>query len=449
MPLTPLHPTAAHTLAHARHPRRLRFALALAWACLAAGPLYAAGNEGSTPTITYTVKPGDTVQTLSRTLLDDPAQFLDVARFNHLRNANLIYPGQQLHIPVVLLRGTATALTLSVASGNVKVNGQPATAGMAVPEGATVTTGTDSSAVLTRSDGTRMQLLPGSLAEVKKNRAIEKEKGWFRSVIALVSGAMDMAVEKLALKDHVKVTTPTSTIGVRGTQYRVGAASKTSRVEVLLGRVATASPAAHAELDLNGGFGTVVPQGKPPAGAIALLPAPRLPEGEFDTHRQGEAFSFDAVPGAVSYRYLVSPADQPGAVLATAVVPQPRITLPELRDGSYALRVRALDRNGLEGFDGQRSVKMSLRTTPFDLGLQPRSDGVRLFWEGGQAAPRYKVQVARDAAFKMVVTEAVVTEPQALLRDLPSGRYYWRVGQERPGQPGDWAYSRSDTLVQP
>lgn len=422
--------------------------VALAALCMALPR--AARADDAVKTITYVVKPGDTVQSVSQALLDEPAQFLEVARFNRLRNPNLIYPGQQLRVPVVLLRGNAVPLTLAAVNGPVQVDGQPATTGMAVPEGARVSTGAGASAVLVRGDGTRMQLLPDSLAEVKKNRAIEQQQGLFRSVLALVSGAVDMAVEKLALKDHVKVITPTSTIGVRGTQYRVGAAQAVSRVEVLQGRVATASPAAHAELALDGGFGTVVPQGRPPAGAIALLSAPVLPADELTVHRNGAAFDFAAVKGAQRYRYLVSPAEQADVVLATGLVPQPPLALPTLADGRYVVRVRALDANGLEGFDGRRGVTVKILTAPFDLGMQPRADGLRLYWEGTQGSARYHVQVARDADFRLLVTEATVTEPQALLRDLPAGRYYWRVGQEpATGAPGAWAYSRTDTLVQP
>jgi hypothetical protein len=400
-------------------------------------------------TVTYVVKPGDTVRGVSEALLDEPAQFLEVARFNRLRNPDLIHPGQRLEIPVELLRGSPAPLRLAAVNGDVRVNGAAAAAGSPVAEGAKLATGEGSSAVLVRSDGTRMQLLPGTLAEVKKNRVIEQQPGLLRSALALLSGAVDMVVEKLALKDHVKVTTPTSTIGVRGTQYRVGAQPSRSRVEVLQGTVAAASPAARSETAVAAGYGTVVPAGQPPLPAVALLPAPVLARDELLVRRAGAPLAFDAVSGAVAYRYLITPADRADAVVATGTAPASRIALPELPDGPYLVRVRAQDANGLEGFEASRRATYRIAHAPFDLTAAPLGRGLRLAWDVAKPSPRYRVQVARDAKFELIVAETMIGEREAWVRDLFPGRYYWRVGQERADPPGEWVYSEPARLEQP
>lgn len=50
------------------------------------------------PRIPYTVKPKDTLILLSNQLLEKPAAWPQVARFNRLKNPNVLNPGQILNI---------------------------------------------------------------------------------------------------------------------------------------------------------------------------------------------------------------------------------------------------------------------------------------------------------------------------------------------------------------
>ncbi len=420
-------------------------AAALLWAgCNAA---VAQGSEERT--VSYVVKKADTVQQVSNTLLDEPGDYLEVARFNKLRNPNRIYPGQKLLIPVRLLRGTPAPLTLTAAHGPVQIDGKPAKPGDAVAEGASVTTGGKGSAVLTRTDGSTATLLPNSLAQVQKNRALQAEDSLLRTVLKLSSGAVDLVVERLSLKDHVKVTTPTSTIGVRGTQYRVAAEGPArSRVEVLQGQVAALSPAARANgVAVNGGFGTVVPLGGPPIAPVKLLPAPVLPQTALAVRAVGEPFTFSAVNGASAYRYIISPAGVSAAVTASGTVSNASFALPELENGDYELRLRSVDANGLEGLDSMRKLQVLLANAPFNLASRDTANGMLLTWQTSRPQPRYRVQLQtiQDPSFAQVAAEADLSEAQAALRNLEPGTYYWRVGQ--PNAQGGWVYSEPAVLT--
>jgi hypothetical protein len=303
-------------------------------------------------TFTYTVLKGDTVQSVSQTYLDEPTRFNEVAAASKLRNPNRIYPGDKLSIPIELLRGTAVPMTISASNGNVTLDGKPAQVGMPVNEGAKLQTAEGATAVLTREDGTQLSVLPNSVAELVKNRSIDKEAGLLRSSIRLASGAMDFVVQKLGLKDHVKVSTPTSTIGVRGTQYRVGAKDKSSKVEVLEGTVAAdGAKASGTPLALNGGFGTLVPEGGKPLGAIALLPAPKLVNLDAGAQliRATNTVNIAPVAGAVAYAYVVSPEGKPEVRTLEGRSDKASFELPRLPDAKYQIAVRAVDKNGLDG----------------------------------------------------------------------------------------------------
>lgn len=422
---------------------------------LAANLLHAQELSGRTKT--YTVAKGDTVQSVSNSLLDDPKRFLDVAKASKLKDPNRIYPGNVLQVPVELLRGDATPMKLSTVNGDVKVDGAPAQAGMAVKEGAKVETAEGATAVLTRNDGTNLTMLPNSIAELTKNRSVDKEAGLLRSSIRLVSGAMDFVVQKLGLKDHVKVDTPTSTIGVRGTQYRVGSQTKSSKVEVIEGTVAADSAGAKlasTALALNGGYGTIVPEGGKPLGAIALLPAPTLANLSTGASliRENNALLINPVPQAVAYSYVVSPEGQPTVQTLAGRVDKATINLPRLPNGNYQIAVRALDRNGLAGFDTVVPFKLEVSDKPFSLLAKPYEQGFVTSWDNGSPGSLYIVQLSRDASFKQLVAEGYVREQQAMMKDLEPGSYFWRVGEAKnkaakeASQAGGWNFSEPQRI---
>ena len=56
--------------------------------------------------VTLTVRKGDTLTAISQKNLDNPAKWPAIAKANKLKDPHFISPGQQLIIPVALLKGT-------------------------------------------------------------------------------------------------------------------------------------------------------------------------------------------------------------------------------------------------------------------------------------------------------------------------------------------------------
>ncbi|MFM7330817.1 MAG: FecR domain-containing protein, partial [Brachymonas sp.] len=253
---------------------------------------FAAIAKPTEPYISYTVKPGDKLLIVSRTLLADPKQWNALAHLNGLKNPNVIRPGQVLDVPrsmVNFANQTKLAIggTLQSANGSVTINGTPAQAGVAIAEGAQVQTAAGSSAVVKLSDGSTEQLMPRSLAQVvsshgyaMKDPASSISTTWFSGAIRLVEGVIDVAANKLAQrKEPMNVTTPTSNIGIRGTQFRVAyedPVARTARAEVLEGRVRADNPAQAVGADVAGGFGVAIKPTEREVKVVALLPA--MPE---------------------------------------------------------------------------------------------------------------------------------------------------------------------------
>jgi hypothetical protein len=418
---------------------------------LLAGSLPAFAQTPAEPMIRLLVQSGDTLISLSEKLLENPADRKDLARINKLNNQNYLVPGQTLDIPVRLLRGTAAPLAVSTLSGQVQINGKPASLGQQVPEGASVTTATASTVTLKRADGTQALVLPNSNLEVKKNRALSNTSPLMRTLLRMVTGGVEMDVTPSALPDHVTVKTATSIIGVRGTTYRVGATEAqagtkpSSRVEVLKGAVSAAGEGT-AGVSLTGGFGTKVVEGEAPLAPRKLLDAPVLNvPAALDEQRQRVGFA--AVAGAAAYDVAISPANEPQVLLASSQIATTELEFPSLPNGDYSLRVRAIDAVGLQGLDARTAVRLNISNSPISLRATAKDNGQTLTWRYGERAANFRIQVADSQDFSNIVVEGQMSETTAQTRDLPAGVYYWRVGVPS-GVAGGWRYSPTASFTQ-
>jgi len=418
----------------------------------------ASAQEASLP---YTVRSGDKLIVLASELLVRPTDWNEVARFNGLSDPNLIRPGQTLNIPLRLMKSSPAAARVVSVEGDVRLNNQPATVGATVSEGARLKTGLNSSAVVQLADGSRMQMLPGSLAELVTSRnyslrdASAAEGGnWFAGLLRLTQGAVETLAAKIEKRaTPLQVQTPTSLVGVRGTRFRVAtdAGEKPgSRAEVLEGLVRADNPAQQSGADLPKGTGAVIDPAQKDVQVVKLLPAPDLGNmpGELTT-RQAAALPMPTLPGAVAFRLQVASDAGFERIARDVRVAATTADLSALPLGAWHLRLRGIDAQTLEGYDSARplTIKADLRTWRIinsSLGLV--GGKAQLSWTGmkadGEPLPigPATAELARDQAFASVIGKPVSAgAPHAFdLGDLQAGRYFLRIGMADaalPGQP--------------
>lgn len=429
-------------------------ALALA---LATAGLPVAAAEDMLPLV---IQPGDSLWHLSNEVLTGPEAWREVARLNRLPDAGRIRAGQQLQVPLRLLRERPVPARLAVVQGAVTLDGRPAAAGEPVRTGQSLVTAADSSAVLELADGSRLRVQPGTETTLAQSarvagRAAGAETpqpaaadagatdGYFAGSMRLVRGSLEVLATKLRRAKPLEVQSPTAVIGVRGTEYRVHHGDDLgTRAEVLEGRV-RADPAAAPEagVELGTHFGTAIaspratPQAVPLPEAPALVPLPPVVERTLvRLELPGETLALRAqVAVDPAFERIVS--DQ--RVAAGSPV---RIT--GLADGEWFLRVRRVQPDGIEGLDSQQRFTLAARPEP-PAPFAPRGGGqvgvgrVTFRWAENVEAEHYHLQVARDAAFADLVADlpelrGASTEVQL---DQP-GSYYWRMASVRPPQPG-------------
>lgn len=419
------------------------------------------------PYISYTVKPGDKLLILSRQLLSDPKQWSALARLNGLKDPNVIRPGQELDVPRSMINFTAqpklaTQGVLQSANGVVTINGVPAQSGAVVPEGARVQTAAGSSAVVKLSDGSTVQLMPRSLAEVvtqhgyaMKDPSSSISTTWFSGVIRLVEGMLDIAAEKTAKrKEPMGVITPTSNIGIRGTQFRVAyedPATRTARTEVLEGRVRAEAPAQATGADVAGGFGVAIKPGEREIKVVALLPA--LPESalparvERTRDAQQAIWTVGALSGAAGYRAELAQDSAFSQIVFDTKSNSPAINLSAATNGNYFARVRGFDTAGIEGYNAVRRIDISAQNLVWirEINVAAIADHVpegvllTLNMSAFDTPRQMQLQVARDAGMaQMEQTLAVDASGKITLTGLKPGdkRYVRFTGTSPQGTVG-------------
>jgi hypothetical protein len=423
----------------------------LAGATVLAPAAWAKIANPTEPYISYTVKPGDKLIVLTRQLLNDPKQWSALARLNGLKDPNVIRPGMEIDVPRSLVNFAlqpklATTGVLQSANGSVTINGAAAQAGASVPEGARVQTAAGSSAVIKMSDGSSVQLMPRTLAEVTaqhgyamKDPSTSISTTWFSGVIRLFEGALDIAADKAAKrKEPMGVITPTSNVGIRGTQFRVAyedPATRTARTEVLEGRVRADNPAQAVGADVAGGFGVAIKPGDREVRAVALLPAlaqSALPARVERTQSGAQAlWTVGSLSGAAGYRAELAQDPAFSQIVFDVKASSNTIDLSAAPNGNYFARVRGIDASGIEGYNASQRIEIVtsasliwIREINVAAMADYRPEGLLLSVNTRAVdTPRnLQLQIAEDAALTQAVQTLVLdAQGKVLIPGLKAG----------------------------
>jgi hypothetical protein len=408
------------------------------------------------PSIGYTIQPGEKLIRLGKRLLKDPEAWPEVASFNKLGNVNALKPGQTIQLPLRLMKSTPANGKVVSVSGDVQLGAGPAETGSTLSEGSRLQTGVNSSAVIELADGSRVTLLPNTLAELATSQSYATRDArssasttWFSGLIRLVQGSLDTAAAKLAKRaTPLQIQTPTSLVGVRGTQFRVAfddPASNSARTEVVDGKVRADNTAQQSGADLPKGTGAVVKPTEKDVKVVKLLPAPDLAGIPSVVIRQQGGWPMPALTGSSGYRVQVASDDKFEKIVRDLKVTTASADLATLANGNWFARVRGIDAQGLEGFDSVKVLTVQdiqWTVTYSTMGLENGQSVLN--WTGqlsGQPMSRsngstgYEALVARDRALTQVVINAQGERERVTLGDLQPGAYFIQL-RSRMAQGG-------------
>ncbi len=401
-------------------------------------PVFAA--EVITPVdYVYQVKKGDTLGGVSKELLATPSRWKEVATYNKLPNEHRIYPGETLHVPFALLKNVPAEGRIEAMVGNVFLNGQVAKIGDAVPSGAVVTTAKGGFARLSLPDGSLINVLESSRLDATK---IEKksQSNYFSSAFRLVAGRIDAIKKKYAEgQAPLLIHARNATIGVRGTHFRIGQEDGNTLAEIEHGLVGFETADAKQNLDLPGGFGSVA-DGVTPASVIPLLPAPHFPSLPAEFSRITVRIAMPALAGAIAYRGEIATDAEFNQIVSAVAAQGNVLKIKGLNDGQYWLRLRAVDKHGLQGLESATPIAIKVR--PFTIKANApefESDKMLTHWQG-EVGAKYEFQIAAKQDFSLPLVTLVTQETKLDLPRPDAGNYFLRLRPiDAEGEQGEWS----------
>lgn len=396
----------------------------------------------------YIIVPGDNPWSLTEKYLDGIRYWPLLQQLNRIEDPLHIPPGTRLRIPVDWLRPRpATARVVALRGDGVLLRGgsrDRLRVGMRLEAGDELETGRDGSATIEFGDASRVLLRAGSVLRLTELVQFENTDA-FRIKIHLERGSTEnlVAPGKTA-PSRFESTTPAAVTAVRGTDYRVSVPAMEAHTEVLSGRVQVRNDA--AAVDVPSGFGSVVRENAAPSAPVALLPRPAVDGIPKRFERVPIAFQPPPLAGAQSYRLQIAADARFASLLFDDASGTAIVRGPDLPDGDYAMRLRGIDVQGLEGEDATVSFVVDARPEPPILvaplpGAAVPEAQPTLQWAQIPGIRGYRLQLARDDKFSALIVDAgeVAAASFTVEQPLEPGKYSWRVAAIDEGGPGPFS----------
>ena len=387
----------------------------------------------------YTVVDGDNLWNLSEQHLDKVTRFEQLRKLNNIENPKRLQPGTRIRVPLAWIRSNPVAAKIISITGIAEIQRarssttEPAKVGSLMQLGDQLSTADDSSVAIEFADKSVLSLHENSLVHFDHLSA-HGVTGMVDSRLNLLKGRMDTKVTPaVGPGSRFEIETPSAISAVRGTVYRalVMDNGDKSNIEVLHGKVAVSG--ANKQLLVNKGYGTQVATGQPPLPPKALLPAPIFEPIPDTITEINWRLAWSEVAGAKAYRVEVATENDFDTLVWEGITEYNRAAFPDLLDGHYAVRVRAIDSLGLEGINQQAMIQLNAQPQP-PIALKPvdqqvfREQPPSLQWTAADNAKAYRLEIAADNKFTQLLLNKTLTDSEFDTASLSAlGHYYWRL----------------------
>jgi len=401
----------------------------------------------------YTVRPGDNLWDFSEEYLTDIRYWKRLQQINDIQRPRNMPPGSKIKVPIAWLKvqpEPARVLQISGTAELVRAGSEQSDALSIDHElrtGDRIRTAADSNVTLRFADDSEL-LIQSDSEVIMDTLSSYHRTGMVDTRVRLQQGRVDTRVKpSQGPGSRYHIITPAAVAAVRGTNFRVSTETDqpVSRSEVIEGKVKVSGDIG-AQL-VPAGYGVVAEKGKPTAPPKELLPAPEASGMPDVFQRLPLAFAWNGVDGAQGYRFQIADHSQFSTLLADRETTAPSGLWHDLPDGDYFLRLRAVDDDKLEGWNGDYAFSVDAR--PFPPFLVEPKDNITLrdarptlSWSEPEDARKYRVQLASDPEFATLLHDDIQGTAARFSpgQPLAVGRYYWRIASiDTSGEQGPYS----------
>lgn len=415
--------------------------IGLALLCLGTVSCLPAAAQNSTApgaeVILYRVRAGDNLYDLATRYFIRVESFATVQRLNAITNPRRLKPGSLIRIPRSLLRQEPLRATVQSYRGNVTVERgaarQAIAIGMRLGEGDLLETAERSFVSLRLPDDSTVAMPSSSSVRIQRLRRTVLG-GTIDRLFMILKGRAGAAVTPMNdPASRFDMSTPMAVSAVRGTEFRMSfdPGARRATTEVTQGKI-TFSAASQGSVASQGaqlvpaGFGIATDLAEP----VALLHGPEIVHPGRVQADERLRFELKPVQGAIRYRAQVSRDAGFLELLDDVEVAVPLVYLGPLANGTYFVRVTAVDARGLEGMPTTYGFERRLNRVEASVeSLRMGRHREYLFrWRTPDApSAQYRFQLFAGPRNELIIDEAGLTSTSIVVADLPDGSYRWRV----------------------
>ncbi|GAA0209689.1 hypothetical protein GCM10009123_16380 [Kangiella japonica] len=385
----------------------------------------------------YTVRKGDTIWGLSHKYLKDPLKFQDIQKYNNVKLDRQLPPGVTLKFPMEYLKFAPAEVNVNSINGEAYFVRRgvrtPLTEEQKLVLDDILVTKKDSSVALLFADGS--ELLLGENSELIFDVQTKwGETGMVDSRVRLMQGSAEGRVEKLRGPGaNFEVQTPSAVATVRGTEFRVRLDKENEGIVFNEVNEGTVSVQLHENKEsVKEGYGLITSAKLPLTKPKELLPEPKWvnPRSKYPGHPV--TVTWQPIDEAISYQVELFKDKELTVLEYKATVNTHQFTLPEVEVGEYSLRLRAIDKDGLQGLNATHHFTISPVPTSPQLNTfieeYTAGESLEFSWKAADGATQYRWQLAKDRQFRNIVSQTdLKSRVRHIQEGLPAGTYYWRV----------------------
>jgi len=398
----------------------------------------------------YSVRPNETLGSISDAYLDPRHSWHELVRYNQLAQPAQLAPGTVIRIPVAWLKQQPAPATAVTVQGDVLVRRAQQPQLQPLRNGQALNVGDE---VQSRQGTVSIRFADGSSLRLNENSRLLfntltrfGDSGMVDTRTRLLKGDLSTTVQPLqGSKSRYEIATPSAVAAVRGTRFRLQATDSSTQLEVAEGVVQLESNLRHEAV--RAGFGTRTGGSTATREAVRLLPAPQLGQPLQLLEQLPHSIDWQPVPEARQYVAELYADNDLGPRLRRQQSTQAQLQLDQLNNGQYLLALRAVDGQGFQGQIQNVAFEVKLQSLPAQL-IAPGSQAVlapeaaRFNWAFQRDGDLASLQIAATADFQDVLAQSPFSPATetGIPSGLEPGHYFWRVAT----RAGGTSYSHSD-----
>lgn len=390
----------------------------------------------ASPEWIYSVRPRDTLIHFGERHLINPDDWRILQKLNRIKDPYRMPIGSKMRVPLHLVKqGPASAEVIfsfgDVYMLNADKTKQPVFKGQQLAAGTELHTADKSKLNIRFADGSVVVMQSNSIMKLD-TLSMYSGGGMVDTKLRLQQGKVEVeANPKKVQGNDMHIFTPTAVAAVRGTEFRVTTDSLNIRQETLNGEVVLS--ASGEDVAVKKGYGSLSENGQAPKPPVALLPAPDISNMPARLSTLPVVLHAPLQTNAHAWVGKIYQDAHFDVVIAENESQNTRLDFGNIPDGTYYLKLRAKDAQGLEGYDATHQFTLKARPFAPAPTFPGQSEIIReskptFSWSSVEGVNSYQVEIAEDAEFNAILqAERVGANQLNTLKALKIGDYFWRI----------------------